>query len=120
MIWPLISSGLVGVVGLLFGLWQRSRAQGFKEKADAFSSQLAQETANHADTVRRYENLVSNMRAEIQKLQKDLDANVPPDKLAERLNDILGWRLRSQTSETPAPASGVSNSTAPGNEPSPG
>lgn len=120
MTWALIAAALVGVVGLLYGLLERSKRQVAEGKADTFSKQLVQAQADHQDSVLRYENLVSNMRNEILKLQKDLNANVPTSALAERINDVLGWRVRPPE-PTPNPAgSGVSKDPAPGNAESPG
>lgn len=112
----MIIGGLVGVVGLLYGYLQRVKRGDAEERADTFFKAFLEEERDHKTSVARFEKLIFHLRAELQSLRDELDASLPADKLRDRINVILRWRVPSPAgSDSKAGATDMPTGSASGN-----
>ncbi len=96
MPWGYLVTGLVGALGLAFGLWQYARAGSFKKdvtaqklRADTAEGQLKATLDAEKNDSARYENLVAVLKKEIADLETQVNANLDPATVRDRLKRLL-------------------------------
>lgn len=107
-----ILAALAGLVGVLYGLLERSKRQAAEEDANHFKDANLKLLTFTLEETNRYEALIGLLRNKVEKLQKDLNANVPRDQLLGRVNELLRWGVHQEDS-APSDSSGVQTPPSP-------
>jgi hypothetical protein len=98
MLYAVIITSLGGVIGLLYGLLERSKRQAADSKADALSKSLLDQINENISDRDRLNGLVKEKQAEIDRLNGELDVLTKNSAdIARRLNDLLASGVQAQS-----------------------
>lgn len=88
--WTQLSLGLVGACGLLYGLWQRSRASSLSETNKQLKDALLNQVNALAESSKRYELVLQQKEGELASLRKVTNA-LPDPALRDGLNSLFPY-----------------------------